>query len=248
MKLALACLVVIACGSKSADGPDRWPEVEALAAPTLAAGDGTLLTMALGGVKNDDVSEVALENAIAWRKANGGLPWRGGRTMEDPRPLHAFRLGNALLDRRGDDPEAVMTVLYLAQRLRGEAPALIDVTIGFTLATKAAAKPWQPQYAPFAPTEAEIKRAIPTDAVHMDKMIAGTPGDEQQVGKLARKTYAAMLVGAPAEHAAYVKHVTAHVEKAQKSDVLGIIISPKLPTLVEEMYAAVETYAKWATP
>ena len=57
MKLALACLVVVACGGKSE--PDRWPEVEALAAPTLAAGDGTLLTMALGGVKNDDVSEVA---------------------------------------------------------------------------------------------------------------------------------------------------------------------------------------------
>ena len=248
MKLLLACLVVIAACGKTADSPDHWPEVEALATPTLPAADGSLLKLALDGVTDADVSEVALENAIAWRKANGGLPWRDGRTMEDPRPLNAFRLGQALLDRRGDDPEAVITVLYLAQRLRGEAPALIDIAIGFTLATKAAAKPWQPAYAPFAPTEAEVKRAVPTEAVHTNKMIAGTPGDDQQIGKLARKTYVAMLVGAPAERAAYVKHIETAATKAQKSDVLSILITPKLATLVDEMYVAIETYAKWARP
>jgi hypothetical protein len=197
-------------------------------------------------VTDADVPEMALEDAIAWRKANGGIPWRGGRAMDDRRPLRAFRLGTALLERRGDDPEAVVTVLYLAQRLRAEAPALIDVVIGFTLAGKAAQKPWQAAYAPFAPTEAEVLRAIPAEAVFFDAMLKDMPNDEQTIGKAVRRAYATMLVGAPRERAAYVKHVEAETAKAAKSEVLSIVISPRLPVLTTEMFDAVETYQKWS--
>jgi hypothetical protein len=247
MKLALACVLAVACG-KSAPEPDRWPEVEQLAAPTLSAGDGALLQLALDPITDTDVPEVALVNAIEWRKANGGLPWRGGRTMEDRRPLKAYRLGSALLERRGDDPEAVMTVLYLAQRLRGEAPALIDIMIGFTLATKAATRPWQPAYAPFAPTERELKRSLAADAVFTNTMLSSVAGDEQQIGALARKTYAKMILEAPPDRAGYVKHVEAATTKAAKSDVLKILISPKLGVMLDEQYAAIDAYAKWAQP
>lgn len=241
--LILGALFVVACGKEPA--PDRWPEVEKLALPTLAAAEGTLLQRALDRV-DVDVPELALEDAIAWRKAAGGLPWRSGRTMEDPRPLRALRLGNALLERRGDDPEALLTVLYLAQRLRAEAPALIDVTIGFTLAGKATMKPWKPEYAPFAPTHAEIMRAIPTDAVHFLTALKETPDDDPTVGKTLRTAYATMLAGAPRERAAYVKHIETQTARAVKSEVMNMVISPRLPTLADEMFEAVETYKKWS--
>ena len=240
----LVLVLLFACRKDA--GPDRWPAVEALATPTVAAADGAKLTAALERVTDADVPEMALEDAIAWRKASGGLPWRDGRSMDDRRPLRAFRLGNALLERRGDDPEAVLTVLYLAQRLRAEAPALIDVTIGFTLAGKAAQQPWQAAYAPFAPTQAEVMRAIPADAVFFDTMLKDMPNDEQTIGKAVRATYAAMLVGAPREHGAYVKHIEAETAKAMKSEVMNIVISPRLPTLADEMFQAVETYQKWS--
>ena len=230
----VCAFLLFAC--RKAEAPDRWADVEKLAAPTVTAADGALLTKALDRVTGDDVPD----------KASGGLPWRGGRTMEDPRPLHTMRLGNALLDRRGDDPEAVLTVLYLAQRLRAEAPALIDVTIGFTLAGKAATKPWKAEYAPFAPTHAEVLRAIPADAVHFSTMLKEMPNDDQTIGKAIRAAYTAMLVGAPRERAAYVKHIEVETAKAQKSDVMNIVISPKLPTLADEMFEAVETYQKWS--
>jgi hypothetical protein len=245
VKAFVVCaFLLFAC--RKAEAPDRWADVEKLATPTVTAADGALLTKALDRVTNDDVPEMALEDAIAWRKASGGLPWRGGRTIEDPRALHTMRLGSALLDRRGDDPEAVLTVLYLAQRLRAEAPALIDVTIGFTLAGKATTKPWRAEYAPFAPTEAEVLRAIPADAVHFSTALKEMPNDEQTIGKAIRAAYTAMLVGAPRERAAYVKHIGAESAKAQKSDVMSIVISPKLPTLADEMFEAVETYKKWS--
>jgi hypothetical protein len=241
--LILGALLVLACGKEP--GPDRWPEVEKLALPTLAAGDGALLQTALDRV-DVDVPEMALEDAIAWRKAVGGLPWRTGRSMEDPRPLRALRLGNALLERRGDDPEAVITALYLAQRLRAEAPALIDVTIGFTLAGKATTKPWRPEYAPFAPTHAEIMRAIPADAIHFITVLKEMPNDDQTIGRSLRTAYATMLAGAPRERAAYVKHIETQTTRAVKSEVLSMVISPRLPALADEMFEAVETYRKWS--
>ncbi|MDQ3336256.1 MAG: hypothetical protein M4D80_13895 [Myxococcota bacterium] len=242
MKTFVVCAFLLFACSK-AEAPDRWADVEKLAAPTVASADGVLLTKALDRVTGDDVPELALEDAIAWRKASGGLPWRGGRTMEDPRPLHTMRLGNALLERRGDDPEAVLTVLYLAQRLRAEAPALIDVTIGFTLAGKATTKPWRAEYAPFAPTHAEVLRAIPADAVHFNKDM---PKDDQTIGKTIRAGYTAMLVGAPRERAAYVKHIEAETAKAQKSDVMKLVIAPKVSKLADEMFEAIEVYKKWS--
>ena len=246
VKLLLICAVLLVACRKE-EGPDRWPEVEKLATPTVPAADGTLLTTALERVKDDDVPEMALEDAIAWRRAGGGLPWRNGRTMEDPRMFKALKLGEALIERRGDNPEAIETARYLAQRMRAEAPALIDSMIGFSLAVKVTARAVpRAEYVVFAPTEAEALRAIPADALHFMKMVNGLPNDDKALGKVYRRAFSDMLVGAPTERVAYVKHLEAAAKKAEKDAALSLAISSKLPKLAEEMFSSVETFRAWA--
>ncbi|HLL24919.1 MAG TPA: hypothetical protein VK427_22450 [Kofleriaceae bacterium] len=246
--LVACCILALACKSEPAAPPARWEAVERLATPGIPGGDGTLLAQALDRVDGDDVPERALEDAIAWRKMAGGLPWRSGRTLADRQVVRAMKLGTALLDRRGDDTEAVLTVLYLAHRLRGEAPGLIDITVGFTLAGKVIAKrlPYQPTYAGFAPTEAEARRAIPAEAVSLSRMIASTPDDRAGVGDHVRQYYARMLVGAPTERAAYLAHVAAATAKAKQDPVLSVVVSPRLPELASQMFQTIDAYRAWA--
>lgn len=247
MNSVLVCVVVLlGCGNQAA-APDRWPEVERLAKPTVAAADGALLTKAIERVKGDDVPEMALEDVIAWRKAGGGLPWRDGRAIDDPRVFQVLKLGEALLERRADNAEAIETALYLAQRLRAEAPALIDIMVGFTLATKVTTQvPTGAAYAAFAPTEPEVLRAIPADAVNFMRMVDALPDDDKTLAKTYRRGFTDLILGAPTDRAGYVKHITAGAAKAEKSEVLSLAISSRMPTIAGEMFAAVETYRAWA--
>ena len=80
MKLLAICVVLLG-GGKSAEAPDRWPEVERLATPSVPGGVGAMLDKALERVTDDDVPELALEDAIAWRKARGGI---GSRCRTHP--------------------------------------------------------------------------------------------------------------------------------------------------------------------
>jgi hypothetical protein len=242
--LLVAAVLAFGCGSKS-EGPDRWAEVEQLAAPTIAAADGDLLTKAIGSVEGDDVPEVALEQAVAWRKASGGLPWRAGRAMDDKRIFVVYKIGQALLERRAEDPEAVITALYLGQRLRAEAPSLIDVMVGFTLATKATTLAARPEYAAYAPTEAEVRRAIPADGLFFIATLNALPDEDQTIAKAVKRAYAELVVGAPADRAGYTKRVEDFVAKAEKSEVLALVISPRLTKMTTEMYDAIETYRAW---
>jgi hypothetical protein len=89
-------------------------------------------------------------------------------------------------------------------------------------------------------------RAIPADAVHFDAMLKTMPNDDETIGKGIRAAYSAMLVGAPPERAAYVKHIETETAKAQKSEVMSMVISSKLPTLADEMFEAIEVYKKWS--
>jgi len=239
MALLLAC--------RKSDGPDRWPDVEKLATPTVTAADGALLTAALERVTDDDVPEMALEGAIAWHKAGGGLPWRGGRAMDDRRIFRALKVGEALIERRPDNADATATALYLGQRLRAEGPFLIDVMIGFSLAAKAQQKlAGKPEYAAFAPTEAEARRAIPADATGFLQMMKETKADDPAVAGTIRKAYVEMLVDAPADRAGYEARIAHMVAKAEKSDVLRLVISPRLPTLTKEMFDGIDSYRAWA--
>jgi hypothetical protein len=245
VKRVLVCLVVLfGCGKQE---PDRWPEVERLAKPTVAAADGALLTKAIERVQGEVVPEMALEDVIAWRKAGGGLPWRDGRAIDDSRVFQVLKLGEALLERRANNTEAIETALYLAQRLRAEAPALIDIMIGFTLATKVTTQvPTGAAYAAFAPTEAEVLRAIPADAVNFMRTVDGLPDDDKTLARTYRRGFTELIVGAPTDRAGYVKHITAGAAKAEKSSVLSLVISSRMPTIAGEMFAAVETYRAWA--
>jgi hypothetical protein len=242
--LLVAAVLLVGCGSKS-EGPDRWSEVEKLAVPTIAAADGDLLTKAIERVQADDVPELALDDAVAWRKAGGGVPWRAGRAMDDKRIFATYKIGQALLERRAEDPEAVMTALYLGQRLRAEAPSLIDVMIGFTLATTATKLAARPEYAPYAPTEAEVRRAIPADGLFFIATLNSLPNEDQTIAKAVKRAYVEMVVGAPADRAGYTKHVEQFVAKAEKSEVLSLVISPRLTKMTTEMYDAIEAYRAW---
>lgn len=245
MKLLLVAALLFGCGAKG-HGPDRWSDVEKLAVPTVAAADGTILRTAIDRVVGDDVPEVALEEAMAWRKAGGGLPWRDGRAVDDSSVIRAYKIGDALLERRGDDPEAIASALYLAQRLRAEAPALIDVSVGFTLAAKATKKVARPDYAAYAPTEAEIRRAIPADAVHTVRMVRETSkGEDQTIENAVKRAFADMLVDAPADRAGYVKRIDEHTKRAAKSEVLAMLFAPRLPALAQQMYEALDGYRAW---
>jgi hypothetical protein len=249
--LAVACaLSLAACGGKADEKVDRWPDVERLATPTVPGGDGALLTSAIERVKGDDIPELALEDAIAWRKAGGGLPWRAGRAVDDQRPMTVLRIGRALLDRRADSPDAVLTVLYLGQRLRGEGPSLLDSMMGFGLAKDVVGKgkPPTPEQAALAPTDAEVRRALPADAVMFDAMMRADLKPEEkdpQVQNMVRRAYAKLVIGAPAERGAYLKHVESEVTKMQNDEVLSIVIAPKMHDALKEMFATVDAFAAW---
>ena len=239
MKLLIVLVMLVACGKK-ADEPDRWPEVERLATPTIPGGDGALLEEAFAKIDGDDITEAALDAATRWRQANGGLSWRNGRPMDSKQPLHAFRIGKALLERRASDPESVHTAQYLAHRLRAESPALLDVTIGFELAKlvvegKHALRP------ELAPTEAELRRGIAADAVFAVRMVEEQKLDADMIARI-RKDFAAMIVGAPHERGAFKKHVVAMVQKAEKDDVMSMLVMTRLPALVDDAYAVIDAY------
>lgn len=249
MKVLAIVVLLFACGKKAADTVDRWPEVERMATPAVPGADGALLDTAISKIKDDDVPETALEDAIAWRTAGGGISWRNTRDMKlDIGPL---RIGEQLLARRRDDPEAIATVLYLAHRLRAESPTLIGVAVGFSLAGKVLDnKPaWKPEYAAFAPAEAEIRRALAAEAV---MLAANMPADDPEVRPILTKFYTSFLVGAPTERAAFTAHVERTVVKAEKADrtskegtVLSLVVTPKLPKLVGDFYKTIDDYRAW---
>jgi hypothetical protein len=247
MKLLAIAVMLFACGKK-ADEVDHWPEVERMATPAIPGGDGALLDSAIAKVNdpasanNDDVPEAALEDAIAWRAANGGLSWRTDRPHKfDVRP---FKLGEALLERRGDDPAAIATVLYLGHRLRAESPNFIGVMTGVTLAQKVMEKrpPWSPEYAAWAPTESELRRGLATEAV---MLVDAVPDDDKEVRPSMTRWYGELLVGAPQERAAFLAHVDRMVAKAQGSQVLEMIVMSKLRERLEDMYKTIDEYHAW---
>ena len=240
MKLLAICVVLLGC-SKSAEGPDRWPEVERLATPTVPGGEGALLDKALERITDDDVPELALEDVIAWRKAGGGVGWRSGRAMDDRRPLKVFKLGKALVERRSADPEAVHAALYLGHRMRAEAPSLLDVMIGFEI-TKLVVEAKLPTKPELAPTEAEIRRSLAADAVFMMRTVDGDAKIEPSIAKQLKKDYAAMLLGGPSDRAAYKQHVAAMITKAEKSELMKMLVAPRTPKLVDDMFAIVDSY------
>lgn len=249
MKLLAIALVLCACGKKAEDTVDRWPEVERMATPAVPGGDGTLLDSAIAKVKDGDVPETALEDTIAWRKAGGGLSWRNAHDMKFD--IGPFKIGEQLIARRGDDPEAVATALYLAQRLRAESPTLIGVAVGFTLVEKVleAKREWTPEYAAFAPTEAEIRRALAAEAV---TLAANVPADDPEVRPILTKFYSSFLVGAPSERAAFKAHVAKTIAKIEKADrttkeatVLSLVVTPRLPKLLDDFYKAIDDYHAW---
>jgi hypothetical protein len=248
MKLLAIAVLLFACGKKAEPVVDHWPEVERMATSPVPGGDGALLDTALGKVKGDDVPETALEDAIAWRKAGGGLSWRNSHEMKFP--VETLKLGQELLERRGDD-EAVATVLYLAHRLRAESPTLIGVAVGFALVerTLETKPPWRPEYAAFTPTDAEIRRALAADAV---TMVANIPADDADVRPTMTRFYGSFLVGAPTERAAFKAHVERTIAKVEKMDretkegaLLSLIVMPRLPAMLGDFYKAIDDYHAW---
>ena len=240
--LVIAVVALLGC-RKDAPSAERWPEVERLATPLVPAADGSLLDRALDQVTLDDVPEAALDAAIAWRKAGGGLPWRGGRVIEDQRPMFAFKLGKALVERRAADPEAIHTALYLAHRLRAESPAMFDVVVGFELtkqvvAGKHASRP------ELAPTDTEVRRALAAEAVHAVGLVSEDARADAATTEQVKGHYVALVIGAPADREAFVAHVEAMQKKFEKSQMMSMLVTPRMPKLVREMFETVDAYPR----
>ena len=238
MKLLAIALVLFACKSEqaAAPAPERWPEVERLATALVPGGDGALLDTALARITTDDVPEQSLDDAIAWRKADGGLGWRAGRTLEDPRPLRALKLGVALIERRSD----VATALYLGQRLRSEGPSLIDIAVGFDLAKKVvdAKLPVIPE---LAPTEAEIHRAPAAEAVFFVGNLPKSGSDDGATAAV-RGHYVRLALDAPQDREGFVKHIDDANAVAKKNPVTELVAMPRLPTMVRDWFAVIDAY------
>jgi hypothetical protein len=233
MKLLAIALVLFACKSEKASTPDRWAEVERLATPLVPGGDGTLLDSALAKVTAEDVPEAALDDAIAWRKANGGLPWRTGRALDDQRPFRTMKLGIALVERRSD----VATTLYLAQRMRSEGAAMIDIAIGFDLAKKVvdAKLPVIPE---LAPTEAEVRRAPATEGMFF---VANVKDDGVTLPAL-RAHYQRLALDAPPDREGFAKHIEVANEIAKKNPITEIVAVTQMPTLAREWFGVIDAY------
>jgi hypothetical protein len=232
MKLLAILVVVFACGKKA--DVDGWSEVERMATPAIPSADGSLLDDALK-IYPDHVPEVAIEHAIAWRKANGGVSWRTDRSnVLDVRP---FKLGEALIDR---DPA---TALYLAYRLRAENTNFIGVAMGFALTQRVLDEhpAWQVQYAAWAPTDDEIRRALAAEAVMFLDNIP--PNDKVGRPKMTR-WYAELLVDAPRDRAAFLAHVDRMIAKVQGTE-LQIIVTDKLRKRLDDMYKTIDAYRAW---
>jgi hypothetical protein len=255
VKVLMLALVLVACRGGSKDATDRWPAVERLATPSVPGGDGALLTKALERITDTDVPEQSLEDVIAWKKAGGGLPWRAGHPVGDPRSMNVFRIGKALIERRGDNADAIATTLYLGQRLRAEGVSLLEVVMGFELTKQVIAKkpPITDEVKTLAPTDAEARRGVAVEAVNFVNMMKteipkeshSELDDTPDITDAAKKRFAAMVVNAPAERAAFVKHLETEVAKAQKDDAMSIVIGPRMPVMVSEMFAAVDAYREW---
>jgi hypothetical protein len=231
MKLLALLVVLFACG-KTDDAVDHWPEVERMATPAIPGGDGAVFDRALAKLTYDGVPDDAIEDAIAWRKAGGGLSSRiGPRAQLDTRP---FELGEALIAR---DPA---TALYLAYRLHEESPNLMGVAMGFALTQRVLDNraAWQPEYAAWAPAEAEIRRGIAAEAVMVLESIP--PNDRPKF----TRWWSQLLVGAPRERAAFLAHVDRMIAKAKGTD-LEVLLEPKLRQRIEDMYKTIDAYRAW---
>ncbi len=231
MKLLAILVVLFACGKKD-ENVDHWPEVERLATPAIPGGDGALFDRGLAKLAVDGVPDDAIDDAIAWRKAGGGLASRiGPRAQLDTRP---FKLGEALIDR---DPA---TALYLAYRLRAESPNLMGVAMGFALTQRVLDKrpAWQPAYAAWTPAEAEIRRGIAAEAVMVLESIP--PNDRPKY----TWWWSQLLVGAPRERAAFLAHVDRMIANTTGTD-LAVLLEPKLRQRIEDMYKTIDAYRAW---
>jgi hypothetical protein len=248
MKAMIVIAMLASCGRGAEDVPDRWAEVERLARPTVPAADPALLQQAIDGVEGDDVPEAALEAAIEWSKAGGGLPWRESR---EPGAHHltAFRIGTELITRRGT-PDAIGAASYLGHRLRAEGVSLLDVVMGVTLADRVrehrkAERPTADEVR-LAPTDAEVRRAIAADGVTMMKLVPASSKEEDRVViPSVRAHFQRLVLDAPADRAGLIKQLEAETARAQKSMVGEIIVSPRLPTMVRKCFEEIDSYRAW---
>ena len=51
-----------------------------------------------------------------------------------------------------------------------------------------------------------------------------------------------MLLGGPSDRAAYKQHVAAMITKAEKSELMKMLVAPRTPKLVDDMFAIVDSY------
>jgi hypothetical protein len=240
-----ALIVLIACGkSSSPPKADRWPEVEKAAVDLVPAADGTALRATLDRIGADDVPETAIEAFYAWAAARGGWPGRGQHAIVADNPLiKAARLANAALERRASDPQTVPSVLYLAQRLRGEGGCLLDSVVGFDLVKNVREKvPGAAVPKELAPTEAEIRRAIAVDAVcgknTMDEAARHDPAEAQATRDMRMVTERALqdlVLELPADIRAAPTYLARGVAKYKDHPMASMLMTPRLDKLTQSM-------------
>lgn len=247
MKHLLSIAILASCGRVSAV-PERWSEIERLAAPMVPIGSSAPFDPVVAGVNTiDDVPVAALDGLNAWSDAGGGLPWRAERTLgKDVMTtsvavaIRAGRVASAAVDRRGD-PAAVRAALYLGQRLREEGGSLIELSIGVAIAdhvraVHASASPGSDEIR-LAPSDAEVRRGLAAEAVKMAATLTERGGD-------ARPTYAAypaFLLDAPSDRRVFLARFDAALPQLQ----LAALDERRLGTMVHDMFDQVAAYRLW---
>jgi hypothetical protein len=244
-------MTLVACSRGSGDkASTRWAEVERAAQPSVPAGDAKLMEQALAQTGDGDVPAAALDLAIAWSKANGGLPWRETREP-GPHKIRALHIAMALIAR--DTPDALAAATYLGYRLRAEGSGLLDLAMGCELADdvrthRAGSRPTEMEMR-LAPADADVRRALAAEGVTMVKMVeTSSDKDDRIVLPLVHETYVRLALDLPPDRAGLLKRLDDEGTAAQSSDIGRVIVPPKLGERARECFAKIDAYHAWIGP
>jgi len=180
----------------------RWDAVRERAKPLVPAGP----TEGSAAVLTGDATRTAL---IAWSEARGGLPPQDLGKPENGWQLQGLDALAREILAASTAPETLAAVAYLGYRLRGEGQSRTLIAEGFQIARELrdviGDAPPPPPVVQYAPTEAEVRRAIAVHAVQTVTYAGACSTGKDRLDSM-RRWYAAIVVDAPPGEVAFLQH------------------------------------------